>query len=119
MVEVQYRVLKNIWKSSTGQTYCPGDVISLTPDQARLLSGCVRLMDDNAQEMAPVTDVPGIGEERERGLAQMDIMTVADLANADPIEIELTMVNVSTSMIERWQAAARDLLGIEEVDCDG
>jgi predicted RecB family nuclease len=68
--------------------------------------------------MAPVTDVSGIGEERVRGLAQMGIRTVADLADADSSEIELTMVNVSLSMVRDWQAAARDLLGAEKEEVD-
>jgi hypothetical protein len=121
MPKEPYRVLKPIFGRRTGRTYNPGDVIYLSADGARAISGCVRSLGDDAPGMAPVTDVSGIGEERARGLAQMGIRTVSDLVSVDPTEIELTMVNVSLSMVKSWQSAARDLLGTEkeEVDYDG
>jgi len=58
-------------------------------------------------EPRALTDVPGIGPERARGLAQMGITTWADLLDADPQEVEAQMVNVSVAMVERWQGYCR------------
>ena len=58
----------------------------------------------------PLTDVPGIGPERARGLAAIGLISLADLAAADPAEIEAAMVNVSLEMVEGWCAYCRELL---------
>lgn len=72
--------------------------------------GHIRRVEVSAPE-TPLTDVPGIGPERARGLASLGITSLAELAAADPAGIEAGMVNVSLAMVEgwvRWARAARE-----------
>ena len=70
-------------------------------------AGHIRRAERAAPESPPVTDVPGIGPERARGLAALGITSLAELAAAEPDEIEAAMVNVSLEMVAGWVRWAR------------
>jgi hypothetical protein len=60
--------------------------------------------------MAKLSDIKGIGPEHIKALRGAGISTVAQLVEADPVEVERHIGLVTVEQVREWQAAGRALL---------